>query len=305
MAQGLAARQGYPSVSRARYWVVHAKTEAALTELAACVDLKIDAQQAAELHDDLLVDLALREERVPEAWKAAEAHYYSETPRRKVLEHALNVTIAKAEHLQQMGEQRASADLLELIPPDLAGGDRVSSLRFALAQQQVLACARQQDLTCAKQVLRWADKSRGLRPEDIEVIGKEVNSILLPAIERLWRITRATGGDPRKKLAACEELQGPIDFVEEVRSSAARLPVTSGKLTDVCMDLRIEIRDREEWEAQQRERRRRQAQARWGQAPLLCRDGTLSPTCICGQSSRRGCCSHHGGVQGCSAAYPD
>lgn len=34
-------------------------------------------------------------------------------------------------------------------------------------------------------------------------------------------------------------------------------------------------------------------------APLLCRDGTLSPTCVCG-GSKRGCCSHHGGVAGCS-----
>ena len=34
-------------------------------------------------------------------------------------------------------------------------------------------------------------------------------------------------------------------------------------------------------------------------APLLCRDGTLSPSCVCG-GSRRGCCSHHGGVAACS-----
>jgi hypothetical protein len=31
---------------------------------------------------------------------------------------------------------------------------------------------------------------------------------------------------------------------------------------------------------------------------LLCNDGTTSPTCECG-ASRRGCCSHHGGVAGC------
>lgn len=33
-------------------------------------------------------------------------------------------------------------------------------------------------------------------------------------------------------------------------------------------------------------------------APLLCRDGSESPTCTCG-GPRRGCCSHHGGVAGC------
>jgi hypothetical protein len=31
---------------------------------------------------------------------------------------------------------------------------------------------------------------------------------------------------------------------------------------------------------------------------LLCRDGSVSPTCSCG-GSHRGCCSHHGGVAGC------
>lgn len=31
---------------------------------------------------------------------------------------------------------------------------------------------------------------------------------------------------------------------------------------------------------------------------LLCRDGTTSPSCVCG-GPKRGCCSHHGGVAGC------
>lgn len=35
-------------------------------------------------------------------------------------------------------------------------------------------------------------------------------------------------------------------------------------------------------------------------APLLCCDGSYSPSCTCGRR-RRGCCSHHGGVCGCSA----
>ncbi len=30
----------------------------------------------------------------------------------------------------------------------------------------------------------------------------------------------------------------------------------------------------------------------------LCRDGSTSPKCICGQK-KNGCCSHHGGVAGC------
>jgi hypothetical protein len=36
-------------------------------------------------------------------------------------------------------------------------------------------------------------------------------------------------------------------------------------------------------------------------ASLRCCDGTDSPSCTCGQGSKRGCCSRHGGVCGCSA----
>ncbi|UQA62658.1 hypothetical protein [Polyangium aurulentum] len=34
--------------------------------------------------------------------------------------------------------------------------------------------------------------------------------------------------------------------------------------------------------------------------PLLCCDGTLSPSCTC-NGPRKGCCSHHKGVCGCAA----
>ncbi len=49
---------------------------------------------------------------------------------------------------------------------------------------------------------------------------------------------------------------------------------------------------REEARAHQDERRR-------AMSPLLCADGTPSPSCTCG-GSWRGCCSWHGGVSGCS-----
>jgi len=55
-----------------------------------------------------------------------------------------------------------------------------------------------------------------------------------------------------------------------------------------------------------RRERERQAQARhdaWANAPLECRDGTLSPTCTCGgRKNYRGCCSGHHGVRGCSVS---
>jgi hypothetical protein len=38
---------------------------------------------------------------------------------------------------------------------------------------------------------------------------------------------------------------------------------------------------------------------------LVCCDGMTSPTCECSRGSRRGCCSHHGGVCGCQEPPED
>ncbi len=51
--------------------------------------------------------------------------------------------------------------------------------------------------------------------------------------------------------------------------------------------------------AEERERRRAAAaERRRMYSSLVCNDGSLSPSCVCG-GSWRGCCSHHGGVAGC------
>jgi hypothetical protein len=60
-------------------------------------------------------------------------------------------------------------------------------------------------------------------------------------------------------------------------------------------------RQAEERQRLAEERAAERAQNSWGNSMLLCNDGTLSPSCTCGRASRRGCCSHHGGVAGCSA----
>jgi hypothetical protein len=60
--------------------------------------------------------------------------------------------------------------------------------------------------------------------------------------------------------------------------------------------------------AEAREARRQQQasqlQQSWGSAMLLCNDGSLSPSCTCGRGSYQGCCSHHQGVNRCSAGDP-
>jgi hypothetical protein len=58
----------------------------------------------------------------------------------------------------------------------------------------------------------------------------------------------------------------------------------------------------EKWRAKCVDRQARARQRNYN-APLRCRDGSLSPGCTCG-GPRRGCCSRHGGVLGCSGNTP-
>lgn len=41
----------------------------------------------------------------------------------------------------------------------------------------------------------------------------------------------------------------------------------------------------------------------WEYTSLRCNDGTRSPSCVCG-GNWRGCCSHHGGIDGCPREEP-
>lgn len=125
---------------------------------------------------------------------------------------------------------------------------------------------------------------------------------------RLWEVIAESEGPLAGRLGACDEIQRLID----------QGPVSEAEIARACAAVRKEEearRERERREAERRERLARLAAEReervreaarraWARAPLLCNDGTLSPTCVCGQSSRRGCCSWHGGVNGCSREYP-
>ena len=107
------------------------------------------------------------------------------------------------------------------------------------------------------------------------------------------------------KLATCAEASGKqhrIDFVRLRKTRqrrAAKVANEQKRKNEAQRAKRAVIRaqraaDRVRSRAERQERRSRRSGA-----SLVCRDGSYSPTCTCG-GSRRGCCSHHGGVRGCS-----
>jgi hypothetical protein len=87
--------------------------------------------------------------------------------------------------------------------------------------------------------------------------------------------------------------------------------ITRAETTTSTEGKQFEITERKEAvERQRRMKEYRAAVARyptlvrqWQYTSLRCNDGTRSPSCVCG-GSWRGCCSHHGGVNGCPRPEP-
>jgi hypothetical protein len=109
------------------------------------------------------------------------------------------------------------------------------------------------------------------------------------------RYREFTGEEPRLDIAALKKdlARAEREIVREEQRAQAE------ERRRLAAEERAE---RRRLAAEERTERRRAAKERSrqrGYAPLLCGDGTLSPSCTCG-GSRRGCCSHHGGVAGCS-----
>jgi hypothetical protein len=111
-----------------------------------------------------------------------------------------------------------------------------------------------------------------------------------------WRTIRSKA-PLAERLTACNSVKASV---KELVSG--QLPAATEVIEKTCLSITAEEarRVRREVEAVKLAERRKETEAQaWASAPLLCGDGTLSPSCVCG-GSRRGCCSRHGGVAGCS-----
>ncbi len=65
-----------------------------------------------------------------------------------------------------------------------------------------------------------------------------------------------------------------------------------------------QLKKRRDQKHQKALKKHKQRVRSWEYTSLLCNDGTRSPSCVCGGGTR-GCCSHHGGINGCPRDYPD
>lgn len=253
-----------PSVERALQLVALGQPERALRETVASAELGIEVDRARKVHDQIQMSLLTARSSPPGAWSLlGQATFLTDAGRSEAERQAIERTATVALEFEERGDYRQSLAVLAAVPPSLRKNPAIRARERAAQLMQVAA---------------------------------------------LWRTVVATG-PTAGKLSACQGIAAQVQAL----GIDAVLPVPRRQVESTCASLtKVEgARIKREQEAQrQREvREALQRQAEEGrqvandralaQAPLLCRDGTLSSACVCG-GSRRGCCSGHGGVAGCS-----
>ena len=265
LTQAGLAMTGGPSLDHARAEASRGQLEAALRESAACFELGINAPSAGSFHDQLQLG-KVRQARDPQsAWEAASLPFLTPAGRGQARTHALAVTVQAGAALQEQGNFAESAAVLDSAPPELRQTGSLAGLRRRVYLEDVLP---------------------------------------------FWKVIQSRRKPLEDRLAACDGIARPLEGLATLPASREDSVIPT-EVEETCADLqeqrRAELERQREAEARAIERARRREEAAreaasrsWATAPLLCNDGMLSPTCVCG-GSHRGCCSHHGGVAGCSA----
>jgi hypothetical protein len=252
-----------PSVERAERLAAAGQNGRALRESLAAAELGVDPTRAKALHDRIQRDVLIAGADADMWPRLAGSQFLTDAGRAGAEDVAVERTASTAQGFEARGDYQASLRVLAAVPPRLKK-----------------------------------------RP----AIHEREHAARLLELGALW-LTVSTNGPSERKVSACQAMGVPLAAL----SGAAKLPAPRSQLESTCASIvradsnRIRREQESRRQADLRAARQRLAQEqREAQrvrsaavAPLLCRDGSLSPSCVCG-GSRRGCCSHHGGVAGCS-----
>jgi hypothetical protein len=265
--QVMMATTGGPSIGHAKQLASTFQEDLAISELTAAVDL-YDDDDAKRLHDHLQIQRFARLKSSASAWSGLpEFPVYSDVAHSDLQQHALGLALEESATYQRRGDFGASKGVLITLPVAFRNHPTVRRLR---------AIALRSDAELA------------------------------------WSRVTATAASLSRRVSACGDIEKRISAA--VSEGVDRRELPSGLLVSgTCSQLQKQLRLAEEREqAAERAAQLREARAervrvaleaarerQWTTAPLQCRDGTSSPSCVCG-GSHRGCCSHHGGVAGCS-----
>ena len=290
-AQVTTAATGLPSRERALYLESLGRSEPALREAKACVELKVDPGHCEAIFDRIQLDVTLQLTIPEEAWRAVGRPFYTVEARQAAADHAAALTLAAVRSAQSEGREEEGERLLAMVPPEhIKNEPQLRQLLIDQAYAKLASCPTTKP-ECVNSVdaaaRRW-----GLDDEDLRVAKRQRAVAVRAEIEELLVGIRSRRKSVKERQALCGQVRAPLGFLvrlaahpqvdqqlwDAVEAACQKLE-EEGRRKQDPIDVRVPSRDL---------------------APLLCRDGSLSPSCVCGQASRRGCCSHHGGVAGCS-----
>lgn len=242
-------------------------------------------------------------------------------------QHLLDLRLAALEAAVVGSKVSAANALYDELAPAERKHPKAAAARRTLLLKRAHECTASDDASCVDSTIS------ALRAEQFSADAEAVSTSLVSSLhghaEREDSLARAEGS-ASERLIHIEKAD--VLWAEWSRRSARHVPGADQRIA-------LEDQTRKEIErervaaahraaAEQKERERREKleqkrlegearavaaaelkaerqeaarQRRYNNAPLVCNDGSLSPSCTCGRSSYRGCCSHHSGVSGCSA----
>ena len=312
-----------PTAEDARAMLERGETEHAAVTADALVKLGIDRVGGGEVLDSLHLRRVEKAGAASSIAARMDGQWYLPAFQEKATRHLEAAVVRETERLYQARDLQGLLALLHTtIGMDEARYRRPIRRRSSLLVLDQCITARTYDcvvnqLAETSRLGVEVSKRETLRQKAIETIAANLTEIVggtesiadlrsqkiavVKAIRLSKLHTSISGEDTEPPLAQLESRLAAMERQIEVEDR--RLAVE-----------RERVRRREERERQRQEQRRQEQQRQerrrlerasrrrrrgGGGGRLRCRDGTLSPSCMCG-GSRRGCCSHHGGVAGCN-----
>ena len=185
--------------------------------------------------------------------------------RRQAEKHALEVSVRRADALLSAGNYQGSLSFLATIPMPFRSAPPLRE-RSAVAQGKAVD-AQWAIIGSTAQLAARAQACRAIQSSVVE-LGNGLSDYASVSAAQIQTACAKVDAEEQRRVRLAEVAAAALQLRAAQTARAAEAKAA------------------------------REAQA-WSTAPLSCNDGSLSPSCVCG-GLHRGCCSHHGGVAGCS-----
>jgi hypothetical protein len=297
-----------PDVETARELVENGEYEGAVRELAALGN-PTDPELAP-----IYADMRLRQLMEAHTWKEAKT-IASDIPagteqHKRAWQRIDGLVTGEIKAALAASQYEKAKSLLGETSNAFRSGSEGVTVSRSIALGEGQACLRAEQWDCVFQrattttSLGGTSEGGALRAQALSAIDAKANELTTQAEHERVRPARIAVAQQAAALWALSAAQTGASPGPRVLQLKSRLDtdVAAQEKDDAKRRAAAEKERIREEKKQQREEERRTRVERRRQrayAPLRCVDGSDSPSCTCG-GSWQGCCSHHGGVSGCS-----